>query len=319
MNLFLIAAALSLGACAEVQLASHVAKKVPPASKTQGTFKVGNPYQIDGRWYQPQESYTHQETGIASWYGAKFHGRRTANGEIFDKNELTAAHRTLQMPSLIRVTNLENGRSIILRVNDRGPFAKNRVLDVSQRAAELLGFKNQGTARVKVQVLKQESLEIAEAARQGQNTAGVEVAMNRRKYGSPTGATSQPPATAPVHDEPAVQVAALQPVEIGDIVPPPGVTGHSRDGRFYPDPVLKQFPVTPTTIYVQAGSFTNKDNADRLAQNLSSLGEVRVMQAVVNGQQFYRVRMPAPSVPAADQLMREVVRAGNANTIIVVD
>ena len=118
-----------------------------------GKYKVGNPYQIKGVWYYPKESFDHVETGIASWYGRQFHLKKTANGEIFDMNELTAAHRTLQMPSFVQVTNLENGRSLKLRVNDRGPFAHGRIIDVSRRAAQLLGFERQGTARVRVQIL----------------------------------------------------------------------------------------------------------------------------------------------------------------------
>lgn len=305
LYLGLMASLVLLSGCAETELVTHVAKNVPPPAKSQGTFKVGNPYQIEGKWYKPTESYTHEETGIASWYGSEFHGKRTANGEKFDRHELTAAHRTLQMPSLIRVTNLDNGKSLIVRVNDRGPFSKGRVLDVSEKAAELLGFKNRGTAKVKVQVLEQESLRIAEAARRGVNTAGYEVAMN----------SHQDAGFQPV----SVSAAAVQPVQVGDIVPPPGVQGHAKEGRFYPDHVVKQMPVSPTTIYVQAGSFTNSDNANRLAAKLEHIGAVRVATAVVNGQQFYRVRLPASDVASADRALASVIKAGNPKAIIVVD
>lgn len=299
----LLASLLLLAGCAETELVTHVAKNVPPPSKSQGTFKVGNPYQIEGKWYKPTESYVHEETGIASWYGKEFHGKRTANGEKFDRHELTAAHRTLQMPSLIRVTNLDNGKSLIVRVNDRGPFSKGRVLDVSEKAAELLGFKNRGTAKVKVQVLEQESLRIAEAAKRGVNTAGYEVAMNSERD-----AGFQPVSAAPV-----------APVQVGDLVPPPGVDGHAKEGRFYPDHVVKQMPVQPTTIYVQAGSFSSADNANRLAASLERVGAVRVMAATVNGQQFYRVRIPAQNVASADAILASVIKAGHPKAIIVVD
>lgn len=301
LNIFTLIGALAiLAGCAQTELATHVAKNVPPPPKSKGLFKVGNPYQIEGKTYHPQESYTHEETGIASWYGPGFDGKRTANGERFDKRELTAAHRTLQMPSLIRVTNLDNGKSLIVRVNDRGPFSKGRVLDVSEKAAELLGFKNIGTAKVKVQVLKQESIQLAEAAKRGQDTSGYEVAMNSNR--------GMQPISAPI-----------MPVEVGDIVPPPGVSGHARDGRFYPDHDVKQMPVSPTTIYVQAGSFSNKGNADRLAEKLSSMASTQVIPAMVNGQQFYRVRMAAADVASADILLARVVKAGYPKTIIVVD
>jgi rare lipoprotein A (peptidoglycan hydrolase) len=125
-----------------------------------GIYKVGNPYKIFGIKYYPQEYDQFQETGISSWYGDAFHGKKTANGETYHKGEMTAAHRTLPMPSMILVTNLANGRSLKLRVSDRGPFAKNRIVDVSETAAIKLGFKDKGTANVKLELLKDETEEL---------------------------------------------------------------------------------------------------------------------------------------------------------------
>ena len=122
-----------------------------------GVYKVGNPYQIMGRWYYPKEDYSYSEIGTASWYGDDFHAKRTANGEKYDMNTLTAAHRTLPLPSIVRVTNLENGRSLVVRVNDRGPYAKERIIDVSKRGAQLLGYQTKGTTKVKVEILADES------------------------------------------------------------------------------------------------------------------------------------------------------------------
>ncbi|HEX4111206.1 MAG TPA: septal ring lytic transglycosylase RlpA family protein [Stellaceae bacterium] len=130
-------------------------------------YKVGRPYQIAGTWYYPKEDWSYNETGIASWYGEQFHGRYTADGEVFDLNSLTAAHRTLPLPCVVRVTNLENGRSIKLRVNDRGPYARGRIIDVSRRAAQLLGFEGSGTAKVRVQIMVPDSMDVAAAARRG--------------------------------------------------------------------------------------------------------------------------------------------------------
>ena len=143
---------LALAACAETQLAATIAKDITP-EQPAGTYKVGNPYQINGVWYYPAEDPYYDEEGIASWYGDPFHGRQTANGEIYDMNDLTAAHKTLPMPVFVRVTNLDNGRALVLRVNDRGPFVSGRIIDVSRRAAQLLGFQQQGTTRVRVQVV----------------------------------------------------------------------------------------------------------------------------------------------------------------------
>jgi len=116
-----------------------------------GEYKVGKPYQIEGKIYYPKESFDYLESGVASWYGPNFDGKRTANGEIFNMNLLTAAHKTLQLPSLVKVTNIENNKSLILRVNDRGPFVKNRIIDVSKKAASILGFQKHGTANVVVE------------------------------------------------------------------------------------------------------------------------------------------------------------------------
>jgi rare lipoprotein A len=121
-----------------------------PVPKGGGREMVGKPYTVAGRTYVPNATPRPVE-GLASWYGANFHGRMTANGEVFDRNSIAAAHTTMPLPSYARVTNLQNGHSMIVRVNDRGPFHGNRVIDVSERAAMALGFKQQGTARVKVE------------------------------------------------------------------------------------------------------------------------------------------------------------------------
>ena len=115
-----------------------------------GRYKLGRPYVINGVRYVPRKDPHYNQIGLASWYGAKHHGKQTANGEIFDVNRLTAAHKTLPLPSLVRVTNLENGRQIVVRVNDRGPFVAGRIIDVSRAVARELGFLSDGTARVRV-------------------------------------------------------------------------------------------------------------------------------------------------------------------------
>jgi rare lipoprotein A (peptidoglycan hydrolase) len=125
----------------------------PPATTAAlpGSIKIGKPYRIDGKWYYPRHDPNYDTVGVASWYGSDFHGLKTANGEIFDMNAISAAHTTLPLPSLVRVTNLENGRQVVLRVNDRGPFVDDRVIDLSQAAARELGFERNGLAKVRVQ------------------------------------------------------------------------------------------------------------------------------------------------------------------------
>src|SRR4051794_17097616 len=130
-----------------------------PVPKGGGTYRVGKPYTVGGRVYVPEEDTDYRAEGTASWYGDDFHGRLTANGEVFDMASLTAAHPTLPMPSYARVTNLSNGKSLVVRVNDRGPYHGNRLIDVSNRAAELLEFKGNGVAKVRVEYVGRAPLE----------------------------------------------------------------------------------------------------------------------------------------------------------------
>jgi rare lipoprotein A len=166
-----VAACLVLANCASSGIASRVDPKYgvsssprvvafgEPVPKGGGTYRVGKPYTVAGRVYVPEEDVNYREDGLASWYGDDFHGRLTANGEVFDMASLTAAHPTLPMPCYARVTNLSNGKSLIVRVNDRGPYHGNRVMDVSSRAAELLEFKGNGVARVRVEYVGRAPLE----------------------------------------------------------------------------------------------------------------------------------------------------------------
>lgn len=317
MKHLLILLVLFLAGCAETELASHVWKTTYPPPKSQGTFKVGNPYRIQGRQYVPVERYNHSETGIASWYGPGFHGKQTANGEIFNKNELTAAHRTLQMPSLIRVTNLDNGRSLVVRVNDRGPYSRGRVLDLSERAAELLGFKHHGTAKVRIDVMPEESRRVAELAKQGQDTRGYEVAVNRNRI--PAGGQTPPPREVVLEQKTTTyQTASVPPVTQEQIGAVPVHKG--QGGVIYPDQVVKQVPVAPSNIYIQAGSFSTESNALALSQKLASVGPSQVYPATVNGQHYYRVRLgPYEAVAQADSALNRVASAGAPGAVIIVD
>lgn len=130
-----------------------------PIPRGGGTYRVGKPYVVAGRTYVPEENTSYKAEGLASWYGDDFHGRLTANGEIFDQESISAAHPTLPLPSYVRVTNLANRKSIIVRVNDRGPFHGNRVIDLSHKTATLLGFRDNGVARVSVEYVARASLE----------------------------------------------------------------------------------------------------------------------------------------------------------------
>jgi rare lipoprotein A len=133
-----------------------------PVPRGGGVYRIGKPYVVAGQTYVPQEDPNYRAEGLASWYGDDFHGRQTANGEVFDMDSLSAAHPTLPMPSYARVTNLQNHRSVIVRINDRGPYHPNRVIDVSHKAAELLGFRGNGVARVRVEYVGPASIDGAD-------------------------------------------------------------------------------------------------------------------------------------------------------------
>ena len=161
------------------------------SSSPPGVYKLGNPYQIQGRWYYPEYDPNYDRVGIASWYGEPFHGRRTANGEVFDRDMVTAAHPTLPLPSVVRVVNLQNRRELVVRVNDRGPFVGDRLIDLSQEAARQLGFEGQGLAPVRVQFV---SLADAEGVPPRPTVRHVRAPMPARVAGS---AAPAPASAAP--------------------------------------------------------------------------------------------------------------------------
>ena len=288
-----------LAACAS-QPSSGGGSSSAPASS--GAYKVGKPYQINGTWYYPHEDYSYDETGVASWYGAENQGQRTSNGEIFNKNELTAAHRTLPMPTLARVTNLDNGRSIVVRINDRGPYSSGRIIDMSERASQLLGFEAVGTAKVRVQVLADESKAIADAMRHYGGAATV------------AESTPAPEQTASAALPPAVESQVLKPLQS---------TPETHRQLLATKPVAQavQLPVTGgTRLYVQAGAFSVADNATKLQQSLTKLSPSTISTIVINGTKFYRVRLgPVSDVAHADALLSKVKQAGASAARTIVD
>ncbi len=178
--------------------------------KGGGREMVGKPYVVAGRLYTPREMNNYSAVGTASWYGPSFHGRMTANGEVFDKMSISAAHPTMPLPSYVRVTNTLNGHSIIARVNDRGPYHGNRLIDVSQRVAEALSFKHLGTARVRVDYLTRASTAGSDDARlyATLRTDGLPAQLN----GGPTMVASAAPTPAPAARETTIVPMSVAPV-----------------------------------------------------------------------------------------------------------
>ncbi len=323
-----IVVCLVLAGCAETRFLVHTAKRVSgsaDAAEQQGRYKVGNPYQIGGIWYYPQEDYAYDETGIASWYGTEFHGRATANGDVYDMNALTAAHRTLPMPSFVRVTNLENGRSLIVQVNDRGPFAKSRIIDMSRRSAQLLGFQKRGTARVRVQILADRSRAIATRMKAQVELAkiGSPITVDRLPKPAVKAESLPPPAqpsavpTSPVTTTPdeaaAVPVPPPQAVQTSAIAPAPPAGAAT-------EAAVTQQPVIPTNLYVQVGAFGVHENALKMQARLASVGAVKLQHKLIDGRDIYRVRVgPLASVSEADRLLESIVGTGYPDARIVVD
>ena len=302
-----------LAACAEGQLALHVAKQMQRAtaekpSASAGVYKVGKPYQVKGVWYYPAENGDYNKTGIASWYGEKFHGRRTANGEIYDMNALTAAHKTLPMPVRVRVTNLDNGRSLVLKVNDRGPFVNGRIIDVSRRAAQLLGFQKQGTAKVRVAILDQgKPLVIAKKA---VTPVEQKTALPALPRGDVTTQTLAPPpgtkqaGAQPTGNNGTVRIANAAPIGTGPLAPAQVV----------------QQPVAPASIFIQAGAFALAENASKLRARLYFVGSSEITNVFIKGQEMFRVRLgPLSSVEAADKILQQVMATGVRNAQIVIE
>ncbi len=182
-------------------------------------YMIGKPYRVNGTWYYPAEDRTYDKVGFASWYGPGFHGHRTANGERYDKWRFTAAHATLPLPVLVRVTNLQNGHSVLLRVNDRGPFIPGRIIDVSEAAAKALDFRHDGLARVRVQYVgRADGPRAATAPPVPSAPAGIPMA----NAAEATGATSFRPGSA-------ATAAVPQPSSSSD-APPSSVVHHSTHG-----------------------------------------------------------------------------------------
>ena len=298
-----------LAACAETEFLAHMTKQAwggDSISTGDGRYKVGSPYQIKGVWYYPAEDFAYSETGIASWYGPYFHGNKTANGETYNQNNLTAAHRTLPMPSAVRVTNLKNGRSIVLRINDRGPFARGRIIDVSRRGAQLLGFEKNGVAKVRVDILPDESRQLKVAAING-SLQQIQVAASPRESvvftPLPSPARSNTRTTQPAAAPALVRTESLQ--------PPSG-------------PVLSNevdvLPVSPTGIYVQAGAFSRLENALRMRNQLFDMGPTQISRFAVSGTEIYRVRIgPLETVDVADATLTRVVNVGVSEAQLIVE
>jgi len=249
----------------------NLTEEVKAIKSDGGIYKVGSPYTALGQYYTPREDYSYSETGMASWYGSDFHNKRTANGELYNMHAVTAAHRTLPLPSIVRVTNLENGKSIIARVNDRGPYVKNRIIDLSQKGAELLGYKMQGTTRVRVEILAKESKALKEAMLSADNSS--KTYNEAIKYSNVT--ETKAPRAVNNTSKPAdrgvyfVQVGAFSDLDKAKQMA-------ESMKRFGPVSIHEAYLSKEGIYRVRLGSYTSRDEAMQILDRLLDYGHADV-------------------------------------------
>ena len=304
---------LAISACGKDKSASLSERVIPlgqTAPKGGGRYHVGKPYKIAGLRYTPREDPAYDRKGTASWYGALFHGRYTANGEIYDMDRLSAAHPTLPLPVYAHVTNLRNGRSIVVRVNDRGPFKKDRIIDLSRRSAEVLGFKQRGTAPVRVRYLRRAPLS-GEDSYERKYLAGRGYRHYASKASTPRDAAGQNPiavasldrdAPPPPPDRRPVTAAMpkLAAVSASGSLTMQELIAASEATGSIPTPARLAPPRVASLDgpAIQAGSFKNRGNAERARVTLAEIGPVDVTEVVIGGESYFRVRVG----PFADEI-----------------
>ena len=309
--------------------------------KGGGTYKLGVPYRIGGRWYVPREEPTYDRQGIGSWYGDDFHGRKTANGEIFDMHAITAAHPTLPMPSYAYVTNLSNGRTILVRINDRGPYANDRVIDLSHASARALGYENKGTQQVRVKYAGRAPLNGDDrrerqylASQPWNNGRGPAVAG----YVPPNAPLSPPEpfpagtagrwsptryraalAGKPVPQTPAP--LARPPYRAAEAPPPYRQQPLSQRASLGANPGGHLPPVTTGSTsgraYVQVGLFRDRNTAERLRKDLADLGAVEIATLPQGRDETYRVRIGPMSDANAHATLSQVSAKGVAGGTVI--
>lgn len=287
---FVVLAASSLAACATMP-------GPPPSRSAGGVNGTMRPYEVHGVWYRPAEQPHYQKVGTASWYGAQFHNRRTADGEIFDMDVPSAAHTTLPLPCIVEVTNLDNGRRLRVRVNDRGPFVGGRLIDLSREGAKELGFYDKGTARVRVRYVGPAPLDgnlpisrLAQASTRRQSQSG-------------------PPYAIAV-------IATLPPVSFPSTTSAP-VTLPPVTSAIEPQPQPAPEPPASPPATVQAAAFADLQNAQRAAAALSAEGSTSIAPLERAGQPLYRVMVTGAPSADAQTLRGKVAGAGYPDARVI--
>ena len=296
-NIFFITFLILIQGCtSSIEVAANLGKKylIPKEEKKRiqkPIYKIGKKYNVDGKYYYPKKDLYYNKTGIASWYGPKFHGKLTANGEIYNQYALTAAHKTLPLPSAVKVTNLKNNKSIVLRINDRGPFVNDRIIDLSSKAADILDLKREGTGLVRVQILREKSLYLEKLAKQGSFPE-----INDLKE------TELPNITIPS------KVA----VEIKDTKNQKIVT---KKINYNLKNLNKEYK-----IYIKLASFSSKKNAEIMKKKVSYIDKVKIYKIYKLNKTLYQVKAgPFLSVEKVDQLHSLLLQKGMQGAKIIIE
>ncbi len=286
--------------------------------KGGGIYKVGAPYQIAGRWYMPREEPTYDRTGIASWYGDDFHGRKTANGEIYDMRALSAAHPTLPLPSYVWVTSLNNNRTVLVRVNDRGPYAHDRVIDLSKASAHALGFEGQGLARVRVRYAGPAPLNGDDRREQAYLrsqpwyglAAPVGIAGRQLPYVRPYAQAARPDQWRTGSWSPTLTTASV------NSSPEPGPADELASRGSASRSAASEAEDNAAVI---AGQFRSRQAADRLAESLQLTAKFRVYAVPGVREPEFEVRSDAMDLLAAGELRSRLAAAGVREARIVAE
>jgi len=302
--------AASLAACATMQ-PDYATRGAPPAKPLKGTQK---PYQVNGVWYYPHEEPDYDQKGLASWYGDAFHHKATANGEIFDKELVSAAHKTLPLPSLVEVTNLDNGKKLVVRVNDRGPFVDGRIIDLSREAARQLGYADKGLAHVRVRYLGSAPSLYGEDSRRYARY----VAPN-----APRLAAAAPPPPPDRKSEPDVVFtstpAPTAPIEIvqSPLAPLARPKAAATVSEFAASPV-SQSAKSAFGFRVQAGAYSTSDKAQRAVTQLARSWPAVVEPVSRKGVTLYRVVLDGiANQNDAEVLRQRIAEAGFADARVI--
>ena len=296
-NIFFIIFLFLFQSCtSSIEVAANLGKKylIPKEEQKKiqkPIYKIGKKYNVNGKYYYPQKDLNYNKTGIASWYGPKFHGKLTANGEIYNQYALTAAHKTLPLPSAVKVTNLKNNKSLVLRINDRGPFVNDRIIDLSSKAADILDLKREGTGLVRVQILKEKSLHLEKLAKQG----------------------SFP------------EIADLKETELPKITIPKKVSVKIKDTKnqkivskkinYNLKNLNKEYQ-----IYIKLASFSSRENAELMKKKVSYIDKVKIYEIYKMNKTLYQVKAgPFSSVEKVDGFHLLLLKKGMQGAKIIIE